>query len=116
MGGSAANRITFVASGVTGTSLGASGGAQNSSLTTASQLPLHTHGVTDPGHTHSNNAASISLSAVAGLQGGANFNLQAATISVATAGISIIATGSSSAFNVLNPAVIVNKIIFTGHG
>lgn len=44
MGGSAANRITNAVSGITGTTLGATGGNQN--------LAAHTHTVTDPGHTH----------------------------------------------------------------
>lgn len=45
MGGSAANRVTNAGSGITGTTLGASGGNQ--------ALAQHTHGVSDPGHGHS---------------------------------------------------------------
>jgi microcystin-dependent protein len=51
MGGSAANRITNAGSGITGTTLGATGGAETVTLTTA-QMPTHSHGVTDPGHGH----------------------------------------------------------------
>lgn len=54
MGGTAANRITAAGSGITGTTIGASGGAQTHALTTA-QLAAHNHGVNDPGHGHSVN-------------------------------------------------------------
>lgn len=45
MGGSAANRITSGGSGITGSTLGASGGAETHTLTTA-QMPSHTHNTT----------------------------------------------------------------------
>lgn len=53
MGGSTAGRITSAGSGITGTTLGATGGAEVHTLTTP-QMPNHTHtaSVTDPGHTH----------------------------------------------------------------
>ena len=52
MGGTAANRITG-ASGITGTTLGYSGGFETITLTTA-QIPSHYHtaGIYDPGHSH----------------------------------------------------------------
>lgn len=49
MGGSAANRITSGGSGITGTTLGAAGGVETHTLTTA-QIPSHTHST--PDHTH----------------------------------------------------------------
>lgn len=42
MGGSAANRITAAGCGITGTTLGASGGEQTHTLTTT-EMPAHTH-------------------------------------------------------------------------
>jgi microcystin-dependent protein len=42
MGGAAANRITAAGAGITGTTLGAAGGAQTHTLTTA-QMPSHAH-------------------------------------------------------------------------
>jgi microcystin-dependent protein len=51
MGGTAANRLTTAGAGINGTQLGAVGGAQTHTLTTA-QLAAHNHGVNDPGHGH----------------------------------------------------------------
>jgi len=50
MGGSAANRVTPGGSGITGTTLGAAGGAETHTLTTA-QLAVHTHTQNTHGHT-----------------------------------------------------------------
>ena len=44
MGGVAANRLTAVGSGITGTTLGANGGSEAHTLTTA-QLPQHNHSI-----------------------------------------------------------------------
>lgn len=52
MGGTPANRLTAAGAGITGTSLGATGGNQTHTLTTA-QMPAHNHAVSDPGHAHS---------------------------------------------------------------
>lgn len=63
MGGSAANRITAGGSGITGTALGAAGGAETHTLT-AAQLASHTHAnvLTDLGHTHNVNATTSGAS------------------------------------------------------
>lgn len=49
MGGTAANRLTSGGSGITGTTLGAAGGAETHTLTSA-QMPSHTH--TQDAHGH----------------------------------------------------------------
>lgn len=56
MGGTAANRLTSSGSGITGTTLGATGG-QETHVLTASEVQTHGHpvSVTDPGHGHSIN-------------------------------------------------------------
>lgn len=51
MGGTAAGRITTAGAGFDGATLGAAGGAQAHTLTTA-QMPVHAHGVNDPTHAH----------------------------------------------------------------
>jgi microcystin-dependent protein len=53
MGGVAASRLTAGGAGITGTTLGANGGAQTHTLSTA-QLASHTH--TQNAHTHTQNA------------------------------------------------------------
>lgn len=49
MGGTAASRLTAAGSGITGTTLGASGGTETHTLTSA-QMPSHTH--TQDSHNH----------------------------------------------------------------
>jgi microcystin-dependent protein len=49
MGGTAASRLTAAGSGITGTTLGATGGAQTHTLTSA-EMPSHTH--TQDAHGH----------------------------------------------------------------
>lgn len=52
MGGTPAGRLTTAGAGFDGTALGANGGAQTHTLTNG-QMPIHSHGVTDPTHGHS---------------------------------------------------------------
>jgi microcystin-dependent protein len=78
MGGSAASRVTAAGSGINGTTLGATGGAETVTLAT-SQIPSHTHAnvLSDPGHAH----------AVSGSTGGVSNQHQHA-FSGTTSGIS----------------------------
>jgi microcystin-dependent protein len=122
MGGSAANRITSAVSSVNGTSLGAVGGSQ-SHTQSAAEVGSHTHTVTDPGHLHGVDGGGT-------IYGGTGFtnsiSLGGASSGVVTAvqivndlaitNVTINAGGGGTPFTVLNPAAIVNKIIFTGHG
>jgi microcystin-dependent protein len=78
MGGAAAGRLTSASSGVDGATLGASGGAQNISLT-ASQLAQHVHSGTTGGmngnnpHSHSASGVAGDTTAVPGVQGGSTY-------------------------------------------
>ncbi len=108
MGGTPANRITATASSVTGTQLGAVGGAQSSTA-----LIAHTHTATDSGHTHTYQTPQSTVAAASGVVT-VTSNEQAATTGVGTANITVATAGSGSSFALLNPAAIVNKIIFYG--
>jgi hypothetical protein len=103
MGGAAASRVTAGTSGVTGTTLGASGGDQN--------MPTHTHGVTDPQHAHYYGVGGVVANGlnVRGTSGdGTNFGY-AATNGAAT-GISVNNAGTGSSAN-MPPAFILNYVI-----
>lgn len=62
-GAAAANRITNAGSGIVGTTLGASGGAETVALATAN-VPAHTHGITtgtqSADHTHTTTTGTVS--------------------------------------------------------
>ena len=114
MGGLAAGRLTSSYFGATATSLGAAGGLESQNLTVA-QMPTHSHGVTDPGHTHTPTGVSgglwgdnISGSAA---DGGNAFQMTHASIPIATTGISIQNAGSGGAHNNVQPTIICNYII-----
>lgn len=115
MGGSAAGRIT-ASSGITGTSLGATGGFQTGALTT-NELPVHSHviNINDPQHTHGVTGGTVAGTAVG--TGGAvgTVPLNAATIAISSATTGITATsnptGSGAAFSIMPPTIITNHIV-----
>jgi microcystin-dependent protein len=82
----AAGRVTSAVSGINGTTIGAAGGSQ--------ALQAHTHGITDPGHSHTmaqflafTPTQNPQLTYASGGGGGAGFTANATTnISVATTG------------------------------
>lgn len=106
MGGSAANRITSGGSGVPGTVLGGVGGNE--------LMQLHSHGVTDPTHTHGYTGPLGG--SIASVQGGPNPIGNAAaggTTAAAATGISIQNAGAGGSQN-MPPVIVNNKIIFSG--
>jgi microcystin-dependent protein len=93
MGGTAANRITSAQSGIVGTTLGATGGVESITLTTA-QLPSHTH---PNGST--NNTTSLGLGGTSNNRAGYAANTGA--------------SGSGSTHSNTPPAIMLNYIIKT---
>lgn len=111
MGGSAASRLTSTYFGGTATTLGAVGGLESHTLTTA-QLAAHSHGVTDPGHGHTSDAArrneSVHFQNVSTTLGQLS---ESATINANTTGISINNAGGGGAHNNVQPTIITNKLL-----
>lgn len=95
MGGTAAGRITAAGSGITGTTLGASGGTETHTLITA-EMPAHTHSV--PGQISSGNDI-----------GGGGAYLAAGLLNNGTS----TSTGGGSAHQNTQPTMMINYIIYT---
>lgn len=116
MGGSAASRVTTAGSTTDGATLGAVGGAQNVTLTTA-QIPSHNHtaSVSDPGHVHAQTVTTDG--GLTGPSTGGGFTAYAfdgaQNTSAATTGISVSIgnTGGGGAHSNMPPAIIQNWII-----
>lgn len=109
MGGTAATRMTSGGSGIDGTTLGASGGAETHALITG-ELAAHTHGITDPGHTHPITVPTQLAGAGSGTAADWEFQTTGATSS-ATTDITVNSAGSGTAHQNTQPGWIVNKII-----
>jgi len=100
MGGTTASRLTSAGSGITGTTLGTSGGGETVTLTAAqSGLPSHPHTLNFPIYTSGGGSISPNFSETIAGSG----NLQ----SVASAGV----TSASSAQSSTQPTLVLNKII-----
>jgi microcystin-dependent protein len=130
MGGTAASRVTSGGSGITGTTLGATGGAETVTLTTA-QLPSHNHSASDSGHSHSisdpghshgfpNNLFGLGNGPFldqgnngAAAYGGTNGSGTGIGINTGYASISIGNTGSGNTHNNMTPTIMLNYIIKT---
>lgn len=102
MGGSAASRVTTAGSGVDGATLGATGGAQNVTLTAAeSGLPSHTHAIYIAGGGGTGSDARADFSVSTGFVGASGV--------VQSSGSS----SASSAHNNMPPSLVANYIIKT---
>ena len=118
MGGSSANRLTNQSGGLNGDTLGATGGSETHTLTTA-QMPSHTHSVSSV----TVNGVQATGSGGAPWQGlvyssGTNGSItnRATTYGVSSSNphtASLANTGSGSAHNNVQPTIILNYIIKT---
>lgn len=109
MGGSAANRITSGGSGITGTTRGATGGAETHTLTTT-EMPAHSHTITDPGHSHTYSITITAGGANVPLLGGAtsgSINTNSATTGITGTN----SNGSGGAHNITQPTIILPYIM-----
>lgn len=116
MGGTAASRLTTAGSGLNGATLGAAGGGETHTLTTA-QMPQHNHGVTDPGHMHTlqQRLGTTTSGNTYAMQGSAD-NSTLTTVNGAlsnTTGITIQNNGSGQAHPNVQPTLVMNYIIKT---
>lgn len=117
MGGTSANRLTDQSGGLNGDTLGATGGAETHTLTTA-QMPVHNHtiNITDPGHSHEidfgigNNITEGSTGRVNDIDTGL---AHSGNSDSATTGITATSdnTGSGAAHNNVQPTIALTKII-----
>jgi microcystin-dependent protein len=124
-GSSAANRITFGLSGIAGNLIGAAGGTQNQSLSTA-HLPPHTHSGTTGGmnannpHSHTYDRAFPAASGGIWPGGGGGTVGNSATATVTTDiqhGHSFTTDngpGTSAGLNIMPPAMIVGCLLVAG--
>jgi len=108
---SSASRLTSSYFGGASTSLGAVGGLDSHTLT-ASEIPSHTHSITDPGHTHTTNGNFLKQGLIGSDYQGSSF-LGSAPVGVntATTGISVNNTGGGGAHSIVQPTIICNYII-----
>jgi microcystin-dependent protein len=123
MNGTAANRLTAANSGVTGTTLGATGGDERMPTHNhATTETPHGHTITDPGHTHTTNAVQRGATgSTKWVSGGSTYDTPAATNDTAytgitntnnnTTGVSVNNAGLGTAANV-PPAFVTNFIIY----
>lgn len=118
MGGAGASRLTNAASGVSGDTLGATGGAQTVTLT-ESQMPAHTHtlsGSTSSGgaHTHTTFLSPTGGAAAPGggfVAGSGSSSTSSNGAHTHTLSGSAASTGGGGAHNNVPPAIVFNTII-----
>lgn len=118
MGGSTAGRITAAGGNFDGTTIGNTGGLQNHTLTTT-EIPSHTHSnsLSDSGHFHSTLIPQPLASFAGGAfsaNAGAYTTNQNSDVKVSNITLSNAAAGGGALHTVLNPAFMLNKIIFAG--
>jgi microcystin-dependent protein len=115
MGGSAANRISSVATDngtIVGTTVGSTGGSATHTQASG-EIGQHTHGVTDPGHVHgpAGGAGFISNSSNGAAATAGPAYIFLSTTGSATTGITVNNSSSPSAMAWLQPTIILPFIL-----
>lgn len=98
-------------SALTNRTLGATGGAETHTLS-STEMPSHSHGVTDPGHTHGyvNNTNEQAVSTGSGTTVAGNIEV-GQTTGLSSTGISIDLSGGGLAHNNMQPFVVLRYLI-----
>lgn len=106
-----ASRLTSTYFGGNSTFIGSTGGLESNLLTVA-QLAAHSHGISDPGHTHPYTAPNVASTFAGGVGSGSSF----VTLNTGSAftGITIFNAGSSDPHPNVQPTIICSTIIFAG--
>lgn len=110
MGGTAASRLTISYFGANAGVLGAVGGGESHVLSTG-EMPMHTHGVSDPGHAHAVGTILVQGAGGNTLGASAGAGFVGLTSQSAVTGVSIQSTGGGSPHAIVQPTIIVNKIL-----
>ncbi len=116
MGGTAAGRLSTFFEGADSKILGARSGSQSVTLTTA-QMPAHSHGVNDPGHSHLYSYYNPGTTSVGdGIGDSRQVIAGYANVWATSAytGISIQSNGSGQAHGNIQPTMVTNFILFAG--
>jgi microcystin-dependent protein len=110
----AAGRIVSGVTNFVSSTLGAMFGAALHALT-GTELPSHSHGVSDPGHAHALSNPDVVVYNLGGATdgNGATVHLAATTVSVepAATGISIANYGGNGSHNTVQPSIVCNYIV-----